>query len=575
MRGSIGLKIFGLVALLSLLAAMVAWVNARQADDVARMLANVNQTYVPGYAALARANVRSVEQSALLRRLVIKFLDPAAEDGDMAKLRALVEQKGKDTDSEILAARTAIEQEIADPTSFGDKVLLSRLDTELEFTQRERLAYEAMRAQVMKALDDRDEPRVMKLLAELDPLRDKLNAQSDTVRHEMLTLLDQANRAVIDEQNRSVRYGIILLGAALAIGLLVAGVVTVNLVRPLRRLLKSANAVQQGTLDADLPVTTRDEVGELTTAFNQMVKDLRTKAQVRETFGRYLDPRIVEGLIERPELLAGKGERRVMTVVFSDLKGFTALGQGMMPVTLVNVINHYLATMSEPVRRNGGIIDKYVGDTIMAFWGPPFNAAHDQARLACEAALGQLEQLGSLRASLPEILGLKRGLPHLDMRIGIATGDMVVGNIGSAMSMSYTVMGDAVNLGSRLESANKIYGTHMLVSQATMEMAKDSFEFREVDAIVVVGRDEPEQVFAMLGRRGQVPAEKLELARRYAAALAHYRNRAWAEAEAGLRDCLALAPEDGPCRTLLGRIPDLAARGLTAGWNGAWQLAEK
>jgi adenylate cyclase len=264
-----------------------------------------------------------------------------------------------------------------------------------------------------------------------------------------------------------------------------------------------------------------------------------------------------------------------MTVVFSDMKGFTTLGQGMMPVTLVNVVNHYLATMSEPVRRNGGIIDKYIGDMIMAFWGPPFNAAHDQARLACEAALGQLEQLGNLRASLPEIVGLKRGLPHLDMRIGIATGDVVVGNIGSAMSMSYTVMGDSVNLGSRLESVNKVYGTHLLVSEATMEMAKDAFEYREVDAIVVVGRDEPERAFELLGRRGEVSPQLLELARRYADALALYRGRAWGEAEDAFRRCLELVPDDGPSRTLLGRIPALAAQALPEDWNGAWLLAEK
>jgi hypothetical protein len=176
---------------------------------------------------------------------------------------------------------------------------------------------------------------------------------------------------------------------------------------------------------------------------------------------------------------------------------------------------------------------------------------------------------------MPEILGLKRGLPQLDMRIGVATGDVVVGNIGSAMSMSYTVMGDSVNLGSRLESANKIYGTRLLVSQATMEMAREHFEFREVDAIVVVGRDEPERVFELLGRRGEVAAETLELAERYTAALALYRDRAWGEAEAAFRSCLELAPDDGPSRTMLERIPALAARGLPAGWNGAWQLSEK
>ena len=234
-----------------------------------------------------------------------------------------------------------------------------------------------------------------------------------------------------------------------------------------------------------------------------MIRELRTKERVRETFGKYVDPRIVEGLVERPELLAAKGERRVMTICFSDMVGFTALSEGMTPVTLVNVINHYLTAMSEPIQRTGGIIDKYVGDGIMAFWGPPFGAAHDQARLACEASLQQLDQLNQVRKSLPEVMGIKRHLPHIDMRIGIASGDVVVGNVGSPQSMSYTVMGDAVNLSSRLEGANKIYGTRLLVNELTMEMARDAFEFREIDRILVVGSGEPERVFELIGRHGE------------------------------------------------------------------------
>src|SRR5262249_37744803 len=132
-----------------------------------------------------------------------------------------------------------------------------------------------------------------------------------------------------------------------------------------------------------------------------------------------------------------------------------------------------------------------------------------------------------------------------------------------------------VNLGSRLESVNKSYGTRLLVSEATMDMAKDSFLFREVDAIVVAGRDEPERVFDLLGRREQLGPERLALEERYAAALSLYRRRAWSEAEGAFRQCLEVAPEDGPSRTLLGRIPALSAQTLPKNWNGAWQFADK
>jgi class 3 adenylate cyclase len=575
MRNTIGLKIFGIVALLSLLAGAVAWVNARKAGEVESLLTNVTETYVPTYAALARAHIRSLEESAYLRRLAIVSFASTSDRAEAARLRSFVEQKAKEGDDEILAARSAIAREINDRTSFGDKVSLGRLDTRLDFIQRYRASYESSRSQVEKALSDHDEARFRDILVELDRARDTLNAESEAIRREMLGLLDRAMRKTIAEQQSSVRYGIVLLAAALAIGLVVAGTMTANLVRPLRRLLQGAIAVQGGSLDTELPITSGDEVGKLTAAFNAMVRELRTKARVRETFGKYLDPRIVESLINRPELLDSQGERRVMTVCFSDMKGFTSLSEGMTPGALVKVVNRYLETMSEPIRRSGGIIDKYVGDTIMAFWGPPFTAAEDQARLACEASLGQLGLLQSFQQGLPEVLGIKRNLPQVDMRIGIASGDVVVGNIGSDLSMSYTVIGDTVNLASRLESANKAYGTHLLVNALTSEMAKDVYEFREIDSILVVGKEEPEQVFELLGRRDQVAPLTLDLAERFATALAAYRRRAWMDAEAGFRSCLELAPGDGPARVFLDRIARLSAQSLPENWNGVWTLSEK
>ena len=575
MRNTIGLKILSIVALLSLIAGAVAWVNARKSGEVESLLTSVKETYVPSHAALARAHIRSLEQSAYLRRLAIASFKSPVDRAEVARLRSLVEQKTKEADNEVLAARKAIAKAVEDRASFGDEVLLGRLDTRLEFLQRYNATYDAVRSQVESALSNHDETRFRDIVASLDQARDTLNTESEAVRREMLGLLDKAMRDTIAEQNRSVRYGIILLAAALTIGLVVAAAMTVNLVRPLRRLLKGALAVQGGALDTELPVTSRDEIGDLTGAFNAMVRELRSKARVRETFGKYLDPRIVEDLIERPELLGSKGERRVMTVSFTDMMGFTSLSEGVTPVALVSVVNRYLATMSEPIRQSGGIIDKYVGDAIMAFWGPPFTDANEQARLACEAGLGQVGLLPSFRQSLPEVLGIKRNVPHVDMRIGIASGDVVVGNIGSDLSMSYTVMGDAVNLASRLENVNKVYGTHLLVSAMTREMAKDAYEFREIDSILVVGKEEPEKVFEVLGRRGEVAQSTLDLAERFALGLVAYRRQAWTEATAAFRSCLELVPEDGLARVFLDRIPVLSAQPLPANWDGVWILSEK
>jgi adenylate cyclase len=150
---------------------------------------------------------------------------------------------------------------------------------------------------------------------------------------------------------------------------------------------------------------------KLTAAFNRMVGQLRQKEQIRRTFGRYIDPRVVEDLINQSAAAATEGQRRVMTVIFCDIKGFTGLSEGMTPQGLVKVMNRYLSTMSEPIRVQQGIIDKYIGDAIMAYWGPPFTDEADEARLACLAAIDMMDRIGGLRKELPSCSGSVRSRP--------------------------------------------------------------------------------------------------------------------------------------------------------------------
>src|SRR5215813_2812942 len=186
---------------------------------------------------------------------------------------------------------------------------------------------------------------------------------------------------------------------AAIVGLIFAILVSLGITRPVQQLLEGTREVEAGRLDRSIDVTTRDEIGQLSAAFNRMIEQLRHKEKIRETFGRYLDPKIVEDLIDRPTLAATEGQRRIMTVMFCDVKGLTSLSEGMTPQGLVKVMNRYLSTMSETIRIHQGIIDKYIGDAIMAYWGPPFvdeaaggsprmsrRARHDRTR--CEVAQG-------------------------------------------------------------------------------------------------------------------------------------------------------------------------------------------
>jgi class 3 adenylate cyclase len=247
----------------------------------------------------------------------------------------------------------------------------------------------------------------------------------------------------------------------------------------------------------------------------------------------------------------------------------------MTPQGLVKVMNHYLSTMSEPIRSHRGIIDKYIGDAIMAYWGPPFVEEADQARFACLAAIDMIGRVPTLRRELPELLGMRAIPIECDIRIGIATGEVLVDSIGSEFMMSYTVMGDTVNLASRLETANKAYGSRSLVSEATVAAAGTGIEVREIDRLVVVGQTQSQVVFEVMGRKGVLTPDEVLLRNRYSEGLAAYRAYRWDEARRAFNAALETVPGDGPSMTLLNRVESLQKRPPAVDWDGSWQLDRK
>src|SRR5205807_6974707 len=188
--------------------------------------------------------------------------------------------------------------------------------------------------------------------------RDEFNQKIATIRADMLAQVHASAATVMRNQQRAILVSAIVTALAAILGLIFAILVSDGITRPVRRLLEGTRAVEAGRLDGSIDITTRDEIGQLSAAFNRMVEQLRQNERIRETFGRYIDPKVVEGLIDQPALAATEGQRRVMTVLFCDLKGFTSLSESVTPQGLVKVMNRYLSTMSEPIRSHRGIIDK-------------------------------------------------------------------------------------------------------------------------------------------------------------------------------------------------------------------------
>jgi adenylate cyclase len=339
-----------------------------------------------------------------------------------------------------------------------------------------------------------------------------------------------------------------------------------------RRLLEGTRSVEAGELAVELPVTSRDEVGQLTEAFNRMIVELRGKAKIRETFGQFLDPRLITRVLGEEAKNGGVAERRIVTVFFSDIKAFSTLSEQLTADVIARMLNGYFTTMTKIIRERNGIVDKYIGDAVMAFWTPPFSPGDQHAADACLAALAQQAALHEFRSELSNLTGMRRNVPDFRVRMGIATGEVVIGTLGSETTKSYTVIGDTVNLASRLEGANKLYGTSILVTEDTLRLAHHAVEARDLDLIVVAGKTEPVRIYELLAPAGELQAELRGV---FEEGLAAYRTARWDVAERKLRDALRLAPDDVPSQTLLGRIAALQVDPPPADWNGVWTLDHK
>jgi adenylate cyclase len=572
---SIKRKILGIALALIVLMAAASVLSMVMVRRVSAHFTDLSANYIPAYGDLARANIRSLERALTLRRMVIMQLDSLNNAEKFETLRETLNAKGRAVEEEIRAARVLIGGLIQKGDTFGDVAALVRIDSRLDDLlkgSRHYLNEEIDR--LLSALEAKDTRAASQSMERVDEFRDDVNRSLDSIRSDMLALLQADGEIMARAQHQVMIVAAALTLFAAALGVVFSILVSNGVTVPVRRLLEGARAVEAGQLDEVIAITTRDEIGYLTAAFNRMVEQLRLKKRILDTFGKYIDPRIVQDLIDAP-MLAAEGHRRVMTVLFCDVAGFTTTSERMTPQGLVKILNQYFSTMSAPIRDNDGIIDKYIGDAIMAYWGPPFNKDSEQTSLASLAALDMVARLESLRGSFPELLGRRNAPISFDLRIGVATGEALVGSIGSEQKMHYTVVGDTANFAARLESANKIYGSRILVSEATALGAADVVETREIDLVAMAGQSEPERIYEIIGRKDLLTIEQRELRSHFADGLAAYRARSWEAARRAFSQALEAVPNDGPSLAFIARIDAFVAAPPPLDWDGSLRLDQK
>lgn len=340
--------------------------------------------------------------------------------------------------------------------------------------------------------------------------------------------------------------------------------------RPIRALVEGTRRVADGQFDKPIVINRHDELGELAASFNVMAAGLQQRDLVTNTFGKFVDPKLVEEFLTNPDALAPGGEKRVQSVLFTDLTGFTTFSERLDPDDLVTLLNQHLGDAADIVTQQRGIVDKFIGDAVVAFWGPPITKNEEHAGLACRAAVRIVRGIHRLDEKCRTL-----GMPPLGIRIGIATGDVLVGIIGSANKYNYTVMGDTANLGSRLEGLNKLYGTSILVTERTAREADRFVVTRRVDRVRVVGRAEPVELYEVLTERDQDNGELPKRCTAFAEAVALYERRAWADAATAFERVAEEFPEDAAARTMADRCAAFREQDPGPTWDGVWTATQK
>jgi class 3 adenylate cyclase len=389
-----------------------------------------------------------------------------------------------------------------------------------------------------------------------------------SVTGEMRTATRGISSAIEVRTRKSAALVLGLIGATLMVALGVAYFAARATSRPLMQMAAVARGVGEGNLDQQAIETSGGEIGEMGRAINAMISGLRQRNLLKETFSRYTATSVVDEVLRRGGVQLG-GVKSVATIFFSDLVGFTTLAEQTSPEELVALLNEYFDCMTKIILGSEGTLDKYIGDAILAFWGHPIGHEDDATR-ACRAALDQFAQLQQLCDRWEA-----QGRPRLDMRIGIETGEVIVGDIGSELKLNYTVLGDTVNFASRLEAVNKVYGTRILIGETTRRSAGDAIEAREIDLLAVVGKVQPVRVYELLDMAGDVSETRRVGYAHYESGLKSYRARRWDEAEEHLKRAQTTLGGDKASEVLMARIAQCRLAPPPADWDGRATLDHK
>lgn len=567
---SIGIKIFGIAASMLGLLLTVVYISSNRLRQVSQEIEGLAEYIIPITNAVAQVDIHTLEQEVLFERILKHY---AIAPPDMLKIGREIsefERYNRVVYAELRAATQQIENAIAHLVDTEQRAELSALVPKLQAAEQAHQDFHEHALVVFQALADQQNDQATQLATQLAEEEDQLAQDLEIILLELETLTITAAQQSQLHQHVVQRLSVAIAILATIVGSVGAWLVTLGLVRPVQQLTDRVKALQAGDLNAQAQVSSRDEIATLAIAFNHMVDELRTKAQLEDTFGKYVDPRVVKQLLAHTDESSTVGNRQVMTVSFADVQGFREQTQQLQPEALVAVTNQYFNLMAQPITAECGVIDKFIDTTVMGFWGPPFADAQTHAERAVTAAFALHEQLSKIQ----ELLN-SGSSNSLALRVGIATGALVAGNMGSTKIKSYTVMGDTVNTASRLKGVCKQYGIAIALTQDSQAMLSDRWTTRELDLIQVVGKEESVRVYELFGETASLTDIQRQQQTDFAAGLAAYRQQAWDIAQFHFAACSTPEHLDPPALIYLQRLEILRRDPPDLAWDGVWHLTQK
>jgi len=381
------------------------------------------------------------------------------------------------------------------------------------------------------------------------------------VNGEVKTILEvSCDLGFLKEYRKTIFYNVLWVSVVcIVIFCLISVLLSLTITSPIKDLTLGAMAVEKGRFDFRLKSKHQHEVGRFINTFNAMMVSLSEKEKIRSIMNKVVSKEVAYELLKNKIELGGA--ERHASILFSDIRGFTTIAENMEPADLIIMLNEYFSRMSPLVDKEGGVIDKYIGDAIMAIFGAPLEFPDDSMR-AVRAGVTMINELKSFNENRIEM-----NLVPIKIGVGINSGNVVAGNIGSENRLNYTIIGDAVNLASRLEGLTKYYGVEMIISEEVADQVKDSFVLRELDVVRVKGKKEGCKIFEVMVRNEDKWIDTINI---FKQAMIHYRAQQWDEAEAYFQKVLEVEPSDNPSRIYIARINQYRLQPPPHDWDGVY-----